>query len=324
MLTVPYARACTHTHTHTTPHTCKDPTPIKPHTIPHAQTKPTHPHHQLHTAHTHTHTHIPSTPLSYTHTAYRTLTIVWHVWYKPGISHIYGIPHVHLLEKKISLKDHKKKWDGKNNASIGSQDVKIANACFCRLANFLEKARCDHFGLSFPSKRDGAANGDRGRGRGEGGSGGCGRKGRGGGGRQQEGEGGGASKGSRRRAEMAFQAASGGGGGREGREGGRDSKSPKKRKKDANNESPEAGDGRRSTRFQKSMAKESGKWGKCGFFSASQVDLWAHLQTLTLSCTFCAIMAMGWQRFAGLLNCQISFEKEHCFGRSFLTRDLVM
>jgi len=78
MPTVPYTYACvdTHTHktTHTTPYTCKDPTPINPHTLTHAHLKP-------HTCtastsrHTliHTHTHIPSTPLPHTHTVYRPL-----------------------------------------------------------------------------------------------------------------------------------------------------------------------------------------------------------------------------------------------------------
>lgn len=100
--------------------------------------------------------------------------------FEPAISHIHGIPHVHLLEpekkESIPLKTHSKDYGGSSNEPIGSQDIKIAKACFERLAAFVEKARCDHFKLLFSHVGDGGGGG----GGLEGGRGGRGARGGGG------------------------------------------------------------------------------------------------------------------------------------------------
>ena len=107
--------------------------------------------------------------------------------FEPAISHIHGIPHVHLLEpekkESIPLKTHSKDYGGSSNEPIGSQDIKIAKACFERLAAFVEKARCDHFKLPFSHVGDGGGGG----GVLEEGRGGRGRRGGGGGGGRVDG-----------------------------------------------------------------------------------------------------------------------------------------
>jgi len=82
----------------------------------------------------------------------------------PQVSHIYGIPHVHLLEpeKKMCLKKLGAYWCGKKNAANGNRDVNIAKACFERLACFLEKERL----ACFPPPGGGGGGGGRGRGAG--------------------------------------------------------------------------------------------------------------------------------------------------------------
>jgi hypothetical protein len=66
----------------------------------------------------------------------------------PQISHIHGIPHVHLLEEgfQLSLQEEAKDWAGTSNSANGNRDAKIAKTCFERLADFVESSRKHQFG----------------------------------------------------------------------------------------------------------------------------------------------------------------------------------
>ena len=80
--------------------------------------------------------------------------------YQSAHSHRLGIPLVHLLEKKADLNSESKIYGGRSNKATGHQDVRIAQACFKKLATFIHQVCGSSNGQQAPEarqKRDASA-----------------------------------------------------------------------------------------------------------------------------------------------------------------------